>query len=127
MTSLRAIVRAHRGAAALLLAMALLLRVVVPAGFMPSMENGQMVVGVCNSTGPSTVVIDIPGLEHKKDVQKGCAFSDLSLSSLAGTDPLLIAALIAFMMALGLVFAHQFPPRAPVRLRPPLRGPPPHP
>lgn len=127
MRSIRAVVHANRKLAALLLAAALLLRILVPAGFMPLIDHGRMIVGVCNGMGVSKMVIEIPGLEHKSqgnDAQKSCAFSDLSLPSLAGADPLVIAALIVFILALGLTFAVQQPPVGAVRLRPPLRGPP---
>ena len=127
MRSIRAFVYAHRRLTVLLLAAALLLRIVVPAGFMPVLDQSRMVVGVCNGMGASKMVIEIPGLEHKtpsNEAQKSCAFSDLSLPSLAGTDPILAAALALFILALGLSFSLQLPPAAPVRLRPPLRGPP---
>lgn len=124
MQLLRALIVRHRDAAALLLAAALLARMLVPAGFMPAVNDGRMVIEICNNLGPSTIVIDVPGLEHKKTVQQGCAFADLSLPSLAGADPIQLTALIAFVIALGVAFAVALPPRTTVRLRPPLRGPP---
>lgn len=127
MTSIRAIIYAHRALATLLLMGALLLRMTVPAGFMPALDQGRMIVSVCNGMGVSKMVVQIPGLEHKSggnETQKSCVFSDLSLPSLAGADPILLAALALFILAVGLSFTIQLPPSAPVRLRPPLRGPP---
>lgn len=127
MTSIRAMVHVNRELAALLLAAALLLRIFVPAGFMPALDHGRMIVGVCNGMGVSKMVIETPGFEHKSqgnEAQKSCAFSDLSLPSLAGANPILLAALVLFILALGLSFSIPLPPTATIRLRPPVRGPP---
>jgi hypothetical protein len=114
---------------ALLFGVALMLRVLVPAGFMPSLDNGRMVVAICNGVGHATAVIDVPGLEHKRDgqVQSPCAFADLAMPSLSGADPIQLAVLVEFVLALGTVVAIALPPTAALRLWPPLRGPPSHP
>lgn len=127
MQSLRTLIRAHRRAAALLVAAALVLRILLPVGFMPLVEDGRIVVRICNAAGPAQVSIEIPGLEHKSkapQAQTGCAFADLSLPWLAGADPIQLAALALFILVLGLAPSSILPPRAAARLRPPLRGPP---
>jgi hypothetical protein len=127
-SSLRAFSRAHRDVVCLLVGVALLLRILVPAGFMPSLDNGRLVVAICNGVGHARIVLDLPGLEHKRDgqVQSPCAFADLAMPSLSGADPIQLAALIAFVLLLGTVFAIALPPKAAPRLWPPLRGPPLH-
>lgn len=127
MTSLRTHILRHRHHAAALVAAALLLRILVPVGFMPVLGDGKYVVGVCNAAGMSTMVIEIPGLEHRSDMAeaaKSCAFADLSLPALSAADPHLIATLILFILALGLIVAVLPPPHSFSHLRPPSRAPP---
>ncbi|WP_157073722.1 hypothetical protein [Sphingomonas soli] len=127
MASLRTIARTHRNLAALIVVAALLLRILVPAGFMPVVRDGRMVMSICSGMGPTKIVVEIPGLKHQpedRQAQSPCAFADLSLPSLAGADPIQLAVLVAFVLALGLTFSPYLPPRAILRLRPPLRGPP---
>lgn len=134
MHRLRRLVLANRPFACAVLALALLMKVAIPAGFMPSISHGQIVVSICSGTGPMTMVMTIPGLEHGKSEGNGhqgkaeqpCAFSGLSAPSLAAADPLLLAAAILFVLALGI--RPMAPPAstAPPYLRPPLRGPPLH-
>jgi hypothetical protein len=126
-TAVRALVRANPAIAAILVVMAFALRVLMPAGSMPTITGGQLTVTVCDGTAPMKMVIQIPGLEHKSDgqsPQNTCAFSDLSMSSLAGADPIQLAELVLFLMAAGLVLVVAAPPLRAGRLRPPLLGPP---
>ncbi|UZK67451.1 hypothetical protein [Sphingomonas sp. M1-B02] len=121
--------RAHPALLLLIVGAALALRIAVPAGFMPMLDDGRMIVGLCGGNGPARMVMEIPGLEHKSaglQAEGGCAFSDLSLPSLAGAHRIPLAALIVFLLALGLDFAVAPAPGATLRLRPPLRGPPAH-
>lgn len=125
----RALLRDRPGLAALLILAALLLRLMVPSGFMPVVQGDRWMIGLCSSAGAGHVAIAIPGMEHKSGgddaaAGKGCAFADLSLVSLAGADPIQLAALIAFVMAIGAAARPASPRASPLRLRPPLRGPP---
>lgn len=58
----------------------LLMRTLVPAGFMPTLQDGRMVVQLCTGTGPATMVLDLgkttpaPGDKHDGD-HGPCAFS----------------------------------------------------
>lgn len=115
-----------------ILALALLMKLVTPAGFMPAVSDGRIVVSMCSASGPTTIVMTIPGLEHGKSEGDGnrgnaespCAFAGLSAPSLAAADPDVLAAAIRFVLAIG-VRAVSFPAAAdPPYLRPPLRGPP---
>lgn len=115
-----------------MLALAFLMKLVMPSGFMPTVANGQIVISVCSGTGPTTMVMTIPGLKHGKGDGSGdqakpdqpCAFAGLAAPSLAAADSLLLALAILFVLALGTRPAATLEATAPPRLRPPLRGPP---
>jgi len=115
--------RRHPGVAAMIVAAALLLRVLLPAGFMPSFSGGQLTVSVCTGMGPAQVQIAIPG-KHSGVAGSPCAFADLSLPLLAGADAVQLAAALAYLLAVALVLAVALPARRAAYLRPPLRGPP---
>ena len=53
-----------------------------------------------------------------------CAFSGLSAATLGAIDPIQLAGLIAFVLALGFTTSVLPAPSRPAHLRPPLRGPP---
>ncbi|MGA1807345.1 hypothetical protein VHN57_17185 [Sphingobium sp. WW5] len=130
MHRLRKLVLANRPLACAVLVLALMMKIVMPAGFMPTVSNGRIVVSICSGTGPMTMVITIPGLEHGKSGSDGhqgkaeqpCAFSGLSAPSLAAADPILLAAAILFVLALGTRPLVLRASTAPPYLRPPLRG-----
>lgn len=124
----RRFILSHPRAAAALVALALAMKLVVPAGFMPVAAPGQMMVLICTEFGPQHVAIDVPGLPAKPDsgakMDQPCAFAGLGLAWLPGVDAVLLAAALVFILALG--FAAATAPsiaRTPY-LRPPLRGPP---
>lgn len=133
MTGLRRLLRSHRALAAFVVAAALALRLLVPAGFMPTMEGGRLVISICSGFGPAKTMemtgATHAGMEHHGNpdgdrAQSPCAFADLALPVIGGMDPIQLAAAIVFVMAAGLVLATALPPRLSGRLRPPLRGPP---
>ncbi len=104
------------------------MKLAVPAGFMPVAGPGQIMVLVCTEFGPQHVAIEVPGMPAKPDesakMNQPCVFAGLGLAWLPGADPVLLAAALVFILALG--FAAVVAPllaRRP-RLRPPLRGPP---
>jgi len=127
-TSLRHYLRAHRRIAALVVALALAVRILVPAGFMPAIDGGAITVTLCNGYGPATVTLAIPGKHHGGDggqrTQQPCAFADLALPVLGGADPVQLAAAIAFILLAAFFAVRAFPLARPRQLRPPLRGPP---
>jgi len=109
----------------------MMMKVLVPAGFMPTLDHGEIVISICSGTGPMTMVMAMPGMEHGKkgDSQHGkteqpCAFSGLSAPSLAAADPILLALAILFVMALALRPMVPSVVQQRPHLRPPLRGPP---
>lgn len=128
---LRRFILSHRIAAAALIALALALKLVVPAGFITVPGAGQMMVLVCTEFGPQRVAIDVPGAPgkpgDKAKADQPCAFAGLSQAMMAGADPMQLAAALAFVLAIGLT-AIAVPAVPPVRHAwPPLRGPPPAP
>lgn len=125
----------HRWLAALVLAAALLLRVAVPAGYMPVMSAHGVTLVLCPGQAPVRarpamhhampgMSHDMPDDSHHADYQNRCAFADLALPLIGGADAVLLAAAIAFVMARALRPARTLPPRPAPYLLPPSRGPP---
>ena len=125
---------AQRYFAVLVCAATLLLKLLVPAGYMIGSEHGRITIELCSGVAPRAVTMAMPGMhgdmpDHGKSQDHGkaempCAFAGLSAATLGAIDPVQLVALIAFVMAIGLSPAVQ---PATVRrgyLRPPLRGPP---
>ena len=125
---------AQRHLAVLVCAATLLLKLLVPAGYMIGTDHGRVAIELCSGVADQPMAMAMPGMRgdmpgHGKSPEHGktempCAFSGLSAASLGAVDPVQLAALIAFVMAAGLS-----PGMLPaiVRrgyLRPPLRGPP---
>lgn len=122
--------------AAWLLTLALLLKVIVPSGYMLDSSGGSIGLVLCSGMAP-THFMAMPGMAHhtthdtghdgKKDGQTAeqpCASAGLNAVSLAATDPILLALAIAFVIATVFRQVSQKPVRARAYLRPPLRGPP---
>jgi hypothetical protein len=127
---LRQALQSHRRLVALLLAATLTLRVLVPAGFMPVAANGGVALALCPGTATAASAAAMPGMAHHDDgggeaAPSPCAYADLALPVLGAADPVLAGAALAFAFVLGLLRIVPLPARAPARLRPPLRGPPP--
>ena len=129
------ILLAQRRFAVLICAAALLLKLLVPTGYMIESSHGRLTIAVCPGTGRAPAATEMPGMDHsmpdhgKQDHGKAelpCAFSGLSAAALGAIDPIQLAILIAFVTAGGL-FVVVSPVRLNVTwLRPPLRGPPSH-
>lgn len=124
---------AQRHIAVLICAAALVLKLLVPTGYMLDSSHGRITVSICSGTGPATMMMEMPGMDHSMPDhnEKGhakaempCAFSGLSAAMTGAIDPIQLAALIAFVMALGFVVATPPAPSRHSYLRPPLRGPP---
>lgn len=110
-----------------------MLRLLVPTGFMPvTAADGTLTVRICSGDmAETTVRIAIPrGPTGHGDGQTPakadapCAFAGLAMPMLSGADVLLLAAAIAFVLAVAFASVPAPPFRRPARLRPPLRGPP---
>ncbi len=144
---------AQRHLAALICAAALLMKLLVPAGYMIAVEGQRIAITLCPSAGPLPPAASGPvadaaagGMGHHMTMDDGamthapahhhdgskahdradtpCAFAGLSAALLGPVDPILLATLIAFVLAAGLLIAAPPAPRRAAYLRPPLRGPP---
>jgi hypothetical protein len=128
MTRLRALLLTHRRLAAAVLALALVLKVLVPTGFMPGTEDGRLTVRICAEPGSALLVsLPLKPGEHHNDsasADGACPYAALGHATLGGADPLVLALALAFILLLG------FAPAPALRLvrwrhrAPPLRGPP---
>lgn len=125
---------AQRLVPVLICAAALLLKVLVPTGYMIVPDDGRITVAVCSGFGPQTMEIVIPGMDHatpgsdsSKDGGAGdmpCAFAGLSTQFLGAVDAVLLVAALAIVAGQALRPMVRRLPRAALYLRPPLRGPP---
>lgn len=136
----------QRHLAALICAAALLVKLMIPAGYMLSSEAGRLLIVICPSATPAPMPTGMaamhggmgdhhgmtttgdgqhhaPSKDHGK-AEAPCVFSSLSAAALAAVDPIQLAALIIFILALGWVAVGTVAPPIPAHLRPPLRGPP---
>jgi hypothetical protein len=129
----RVFLKEHRWLALWLIAAALAVKALVPAGYMLAETGGKtLTMAICDGNGPATMTIDIPmDPDHAKKPDSarqdgGCAYSGLGHAMLGGADPVLLLAALAFLLALG------FAPAATPVLRPrafalpPAQGPPTH-
>jgi hypothetical protein len=127
-SSHRRLIRSSRTLVALLLAMTLALRVLVPAGYMPDSSGGSFSVVACDGFGAVAMSKAMPGMHHGKvdhgQTQQRCAFADLALPWLGSIDPIQLLAALAFILAIAFVAAEAFHLRREYRAWPPLRGPP---
>ena len=125
---------AQRHLALLICAAALLLKLLVPTGYMIDSNHGRLAITICSGVAPATATMEMPGMhgdmpDHGKSKDHGkaempCAFSGLSAAMTGAIDPIQLTALIAFVLALGFVATILPAPSRQAFLRPPLRGPP---
>ena len=113
---------------------AMVLRLAVPAGFMPAIEQGRLTLALCSGYGQAVsapsheMASSTTGVAHhgedRPKADNSCAFADLALPAIGSADPVLLEAALIFILASGLYPVAALPSRAALRLRPPLRGPP---
>ncbi|WP_405053144.1 DUF2946 family protein [Sphingomonas sp. BE138] len=125
---------AQRHLATLICVATLLLKLLVPTGYMLGTEQGRIAITICTgfahndaSSGMTGMHGDRAGHGKSKDhgkTEMPCAFSGLSAAVLGAVDPILLVGLVAFIMALGLCPVVIPAPLKRTYLRPPLRGPP---
>ncbi len=130
MRALRAILLQKRGLALTLLALALCMKALVPAGFMIETQAKSLTVLVCAdaSGARSAIEVAIPHAERKHGAEvkshEACPFSVLSLASTGGIDPIQLAIALALILLLG-VFGTPRLRLVPLRhVLPPQCGPP---
>lgn len=110
---------------------ALCMKALVPSGYMIGQNSMILTVQICHDglgdTISKKIVIPMngePSDSTGKQAKGDCAFSSLSMASMAGANPALLAIALAFIIALGFVPTRLPRPRRILHLRPPLRGPP---
>jgi hypothetical protein len=133
MNHLRAFLRLHPGLAALILCAALMMRALVPVGFMPQIGARSITIEICaDATGQHLLrQIDVPlaaghGAKHSKSDGGPCAFGGMAHAMLGGVDGWLLAGALAFILLRGFAQVRVAAPLERAYLRPPLRGPPLH-
>lgn len=141
MATLRAFLLTRRWLALGLVTLALAVRALVPAGFMPggadasghmlaisicadasgsAGQGRQILIAVSGKTDPSQSGSD----SHDSRSQSACAFSALSFAALGGADAPLLVAALAHVLAIDVAHAPSLRLARIAGLRPPLRGPP---
>lgn len=103
---------AQRHLASLICAAALLLKLLIPAGYMIANDHGRVSITICSGTSERTMTVDMPGMhgdmsDYGKSTDHGkaempCAIAGLSIPALDAIDPIQLTALIAFVLAVGL-------------------------
>ena len=126
--------RAQRSFVVLLMTATLLLKLLVPSGYMIASEHGRMTIELCSGVVTVPSEIGMPGMhsgvpghgktqDHER-TEMPCAFAGLSTASLGAIDPVQLSALIAFVIAMGLSECTLPSSIRRDHIRPPLRGPP---
>lgn len=131
MNLVRAFFLRHQALAIVLVLATLCMKAIVPTGFMIGQNSKVLTVQICDDAFGNHAVkqIAIPMKDGSSDSSskqgKGeCPFSSLSMASMSGADPALLALALAFILALGFVPTHTALHERIFHLRPPLRGPP---
>ncbi|MBC2669216.1 DUF2946 family protein [Novosphingobium piscinae] len=131
MNLVRAFFLRHRALAIVLVLATLCMKAIVPTGFMIGQNSKVLTVQICDDAFGNHAVkqIAIPMKDGSSDSsgkqgKSECPFSSLSMASMSGADPALLALALAFILALGFVSTRTAHPERVFHLRPPLRGPP---
>ena len=127
---LRSLFLRHRTVAMTVIFLALAMKVLVPAGFMPEARGKVLTIVMCDGTGQSVaskMVLPTPGKSAGDPVIKHdgtCPWGGLSHDALSTTEAFLAAILLVWIMAQVFRPATRPVLRGIAHLRPPLRGPP---
>lgn len=124
----------QRGLTALICCGVLALRLLVPSGYMLDAGDSRITISICNGVASAPMSVALP-LRHdggKQDsTQHGehiapCPYGSLAHAALPAVDPIQLARLLVFILAL--VWLGRILParKEPTYVRPPLRGPPIH-
>ena len=128
MTETRKFLGRHHWLCALFLSATLVMKALMPTGFMPVVSNGVILVQLCSGQGPRTIAMELPGKagDHgeNKNTEAPCAFAGLSSPTLAAAGAVLLAVALAFIIATDLRLAPRIVLWRGIYLRPPAIGPP---
>ena len=126
----------HRAMAIAVMALALAMKAIVPAGYMVGTESKVLTIRICDDTQLSAAAHNAlsardiaipmkgePAGKHSK-ADGTCPYGALSFAGLAGADPILLALALLFILATGFAALALPAPSRIAHLRPPLRGPP---
>ncbi len=130
---------AQRHLAVLLCVAVLLLKLLVPTGYMIANDRGAITIVTCS--GMTTEAMAMPGMgddmatmkaampDHAPSTDHGktempCAYAGLSAQILGAVDPVILLAALAIVAASALLTAPGATLQPHPYLRPPLRGPP---
>lgn len=130
MEAIRSLVVRYPGLVACTMLFVLLIKGILPAGYMPVMAGDSLRLALCTSRG--AVEISAAGIAtHGQDdapakqyADMPCMFAGLCLMTLLGADPMLLAAALLFLFVLALHFRPQPLIRRADYLAPPSQGPP---
>ena len=133
MLPLRTFFSTHRRLALMLVLCALLMKALIPTGYMVGSSSKTLTIQICTDGlgSPVSKQIEIPMEKGSHDPAKdfgkadgSCSFTSLAMAGMAGADAELLALALAFILILG--FAPTVTLHRPenLYLRPPLRGPP---
>jgi hypothetical protein len=133
MATLRVFLGSHRRLAALLVALALCMKALVPGGYMIAGDARVLTIEICADAtgGAMTKQIVVPHHAAPGEAQGDhgkasgtCPYAGLAMAGLAGADAVLLVLALGFILALGFAAQRAAQPRRPTHIRPPLRGPP---
>ena len=121
----------RRGWLALTCALALAVRLLVPAGYMPAQVGGLTAITICDGTGDQMVMRGMSGMggmngkhgDHGRS-SAGCPFGVAAMASLGGVDAIVLSARIVRPFIVGHILGQPSARLATARLRPPAQGPP---
>ncbi|MDB5683293.1 MAG: hypothetical protein JWM75_991 [Sphingomonas bacterium] len=122
----------HRLLGGLIIALALMMKLAIPTGYMVASDHGRLAIVLCSGFGPATLAPpahSMAGHHDKKQEEHGkpempCAFAGLGAHALSAADPILLATAIRFILAAAFQAAPGVALARPPFLRPPPRGPP---
>lgn len=132
---------AQRHLAVLLCAATLLLKLLVPTGYMIASDHGRLSITICSGMATEPTGMAMPGMDHAMTMahdtipvpdkspghakpEMPCTFAGLSAQVLGAVDVELLAIALAAVVIMALRSVPRLAPRTASYLRPPLRGPP---
>lgn len=113
-----------------LIGAAMLIRSLVPAGFMPVASHGVIYVQLCTGHGRQMIALEIPGrapdIDHSGSANKdmACAFSGLAGPALSGADPIQLGLALKYIVSAVFYQPESLVLWRGIYLRPPAIGPP---
>lgn len=130
MEALRTLVGDHRKLAGLILGLSLIMKALIPAGFMLGAEGKVLTVEICTGvagehlTKPVVLPIDGKSQGSKASHDRAgetCPFTGLAMSAVGGADANLLQAALLFIILRSFLPLLQLPPERATNL-PPQRG-----